>query len=218
MSASSRVYIETGNKRAFACSLEWPGLARSGKTEDAALAALASYVPRYAPRGGARQDQLRPIRWPAVACRSNACLHARGERTSGCRRRCSDPTTATSALTKHLGRRHCCPRAGRSSTPSRQAHRRSCARAPRRRPGQGRHGRPRCGSRADVRAQGGPEATRAGPRRPRRRGREQDRDLGMVPVWEVALRGRAPWPPRYAARRLIWHVLDHAWEIEDRRQ
>ena len=26
------------------------------------------------------------------------------------------------------------------------------------------------------------------------------------------------WPPRYAARRLIWHVLDHAWEIEDRRQ
>jgi hypothetical protein len=24
------------------------------------------------------------------------------------------------------------------------------------------------------------------------------------------------WPPRYAARRLIWHVLDHTWEIEDR--
>src|SRR2546430_1184726 len=25
------------------------------------------------------------------------------------------------------------------------------------------------------------------------------------------------WPPRYAARRFAWHVLDHAWEIEDRR-
>lgn len=24
------------------------------------------------------------------------------------------------------------------------------------------------------------------------------------------------WPPRYAARRIAWHVLDHAWEIEDR--
>jgi hypothetical protein len=24
------------------------------------------------------------------------------------------------------------------------------------------------------------------------------------------------WPPRYAARRIVWHVLDHAWEIEDR--
>jgi hypothetical protein len=27
---------------------------------------------------------------------------------------------------------------------------------------------------------------------------------------------RAGWPPRYGARRLLWHVLDHAWEIEDR--
>jgi hypothetical protein len=24
------------------------------------------------------------------------------------------------------------------------------------------------------------------------------------------------WPPRYAARRVAWHALDHAWEIEDR--
>jgi hypothetical protein len=24
------------------------------------------------------------------------------------------------------------------------------------------------------------------------------------------------WLPRYAARRCAWHVLDHAWEIEDR--
>ena len=26
------------------------------------------------------------------------------------------------------------------------------------------------------------------------------------------------WPLRYAARRFAWHVLDHAWEIEDRDQ
>ena len=24
------------------------------------------------------------------------------------------------------------------------------------------------------------------------------------------------WPPRYGVRRIAWHVLDHAWEIEDR--
>ena len=24
------------------------------------------------------------------------------------------------------------------------------------------------------------------------------------------------WPLRYAARRIAWHALDHAWEIEDR--
>jgi lambda repressor-like predicted transcriptional regulator len=26
----------------------------------------------------------------------------------------------------------------------------------------------------------------------------------------------AIWPPRYAVRRGVWHVLDHAWEIEDK--
>jgi hypothetical protein len=24
------------------------------------------------------------------------------------------------------------------------------------------------------------------------------------------------WPARYAFRRIGWHVLDHAWEIEDK--
>jgi hypothetical protein len=30
--------------------------------------------------------------------------------------------------------------------------------------------------------------------------------------------GPKGWPPRYAARRIAWHALDHAWEIEDRRE
>jgi hypothetical protein len=25
------------------------------------------------------------------------------------------------------------------------------------------------------------------------------------------------WPTRYAARRIAWHVIDHIWEMEDRR-
>jgi hypothetical protein len=25
------------------------------------------------------------------------------------------------------------------------------------------------------------------------------------------------WPARYAARRIAWHVIDHLWEMEDRR-
>jgi hypothetical protein len=24
------------------------------------------------------------------------------------------------------------------------------------------------------------------------------------------------WPARYAARRIAWHAIDHAWEMEDR--
>ena len=27
---------------------------------------------------------------------------------------------------------------------------------------------------------------------------------------------KKPWSPRYTIRRAAWHVLDHAWEIEDR--
>jgi hypothetical protein len=29
-------------------------------------------------------------------------------------------------------------------------------------------------------------------------------------------RGGTRWPPRYFIRRSVWHLLDHAWEIEDR--
>jgi len=42
---------------------------------------------------------------------------------------------------------------------------------------------------------------------------------------ELAINGQIPregpkggkrWPPRFYIRRLAWHTLDHAWEIEDR--
>jgi hypothetical protein len=29
-------------------------------------------------------------------------------------------------------------------------------------------------------------------------------------------RGGALWSPRYFVRRAAWHILDHAWEIEDK--
>jgi len=43
------VYLELGSKKVFACALEWPGWARSGRDEDAATAALAAYAERYRP-------------------------------------------------------------------------------------------------------------------------------------------------------------------------
>ena len=33
---------------------------------------------------------------------------------------------------------------------------------------------------------------------------------------EQGPRGGVRWSPRYFVRRSAWHVLDHAWEIEDR--
>jgi hypothetical protein len=37
---------------------------------------------------------------------------------------------------------------------------------------------------------------------------------GKMP--EKGPRGGALWSPRFFVRRVAWHVLDHAWEIEDR--
>ena len=37
---------------------------------------------------------------------------------------------------------------------------------------------------------------------------------GELPLYGP--RGGLLWPPRYFVRRVAWHVLDHAWEIEDR--
>ena len=42
----------------------------------------------------------------------------------------------------------------------------------------------------------------------------------LLTVLAAAREGSAPdakgWPPRDGARRIAWHVLDHAWEIEDK--
>lgn len=42
------VYLETGKKKTFAVALDWPGWARSGRDEDAALQSLFDYRTRYA--------------------------------------------------------------------------------------------------------------------------------------------------------------------------
>jgi hypothetical protein len=47
--------------------------------------------------------------------------------------------------------------------------------------------------------------------------REAMLDLLRQPSDGMPIAGKR-WPPRYAARRIAWHALDHAWEIEDRSQ
>jgi len=43
-----KTYLEVGTRRVFASAVDWPGWARSGKTEDEALHRLADYASRYA--------------------------------------------------------------------------------------------------------------------------------------------------------------------------
>jgi len=42
------VYLEIGKRKVFACAGDWPGWARAGRGEDAALVALKDATPRFA--------------------------------------------------------------------------------------------------------------------------------------------------------------------------
>src|SRR5688572_4809537 len=44
----TKVLLESGKTKVFAVALDWPGWARSGKTDEAALESLEAYAPRYA--------------------------------------------------------------------------------------------------------------------------------------------------------------------------
>ena len=46
--ATTRVVFEIGSKRTFASAIDWPGWCRAGKDQELALQALIDYAPRYA--------------------------------------------------------------------------------------------------------------------------------------------------------------------------
>jgi hypothetical protein len=61
MTPALEVYLEAGTKRVFAGAVDWPGLCRSDRSEDAALQALIDYTPRYvAALGTASRGLPRP--------------------------------------------------------------------------------------------------------------------------------------------------------------
>src|SRR3954467_13984013 len=70
------VSIEAAPKKAFATAVDWPGWSRSGKTEEAAIDALAAAADRY--RGVAREASMR---FPAAA--NDQDLYQVVERTGG---------------------------------------------------------------------------------------------------------------------------------------
>src|SRR6266700_3717915 len=210
------VYLECGSKRVFACSLDWPGWCRSGKSEELALEALAAYVPRYAPVAKLAGAEL-----PASAGEEFDVV----ERVPG-------------SATTNFGAPGVIPAADATPLTSGEASRFAAllraswtyfdgvvAGAPAElRKGPRGGGRDRDKIAAHVL---GAEAAYA--RKLGLRLREPAIDDAaaiaahrdsVAAVLDAASDG-APlaekgWPARYALRRFTWHVLDHAWEIEDR--
>lgn len=196
----TRVAIEVGRRRVFAIALDWPGWVRGARDEAAALALLADYAPRYGPVAGAAGQPAPGLEFEVV------------ERQPG------NATTEFGAPAMIFG-------ADREPLPAAEAARLAAlldaawstldavvaAAPPALRKGPRGGGRDRDQVRDHVT---GAEAAYLPKIGPRQKGAEAVRD-----GFREALRRpdeTAPWPRRYAVRRVAWHALDHAWEIEDR--
>ena len=210
------VYLELGSKRVFACALDWPGWCRSGKDEALALEALAASAPRYA----------------AVAAEAEVAFPARAaERFDVVGRIPGSASTdfgLPGAVAPSDGQPLTRTQAGRLVSLVAAAWR-VFDRVARLAPAQLRKG-PRGGGRdrdAIIDHILGAEVAYARKLGVRLVQPARD-DTAAIAAHRAAildaLRASASgapvaekgWPARYAARRIAWHALDHAWEIEDR--
>jgi hypothetical protein len=198
------VFIESGRRRVFASALDWPGWARSGKTEEIALETLAGYLPRYLDivrRAGlpAPAGELAVIeRHPGLA--KNADFGALGEIAAAEHEPLPDDAGARLALLLEA---------------SWQAFDEGTAVAP----AVLRKG-PRGGGRdTDQIVRHVTDAEVMFARKmgvPRDTAELRARIGGALRASGSVQTPRNGWPTRYAARRMAWHVLDHLWEIEDK--
>jgi len=213
---ATAVVVEAGSKRVFACALDWPGWCRAGKDEDAALAALAAYLPRYAVvaeragtafpgRAGKRLEVVERLRGSASTDFGlpGEVAGADGERATGTQaERLTALVVASWAVFDEV----------RAGTPA------SLRKGPRG------GGRDRDKMVDHVLGAEAAYARKLGIKHPQPA--IDDRAAIQALRDDIAAVLRAPsdgsppvpkgWPPRYAARRIAWHVLDHAWEMEDR--
>jgi hypothetical protein len=204
-----RVLVEVTPKKAFASAVDWPGLARAGRDETAALEALGAAVARYA-AGLERQG----IEAPAA-----------DQDLDVVERRDGDATTAFGApsIVGDADREPTDEAAAARQRAIVEAAWRTFDETAAAAPEELRKG-PRGGGRNTskvVEHVHGAEQGYAGVMGVKAKGldaaalRAQLAGVLGRPSDGSPLAGRR-WPPRYAARRLAWHALDHAWEIEDR--
>jgi hypothetical protein len=210
------VYLERGKKRVFAAALDWPGWCRSGKDESSALTALAAYAPRYAPVAKKARLAFEP-RSP-VAFRVVERLPGSATTDFGA------PDAVAKRDTKPLA----APETRRIASLVKAAWTifdEVVAHAPAElRKGPRGGGRDRDKITGHVLAAEGAYVRKLGLRlkSPAANDRPAVADFraAISDVLRQPSTGKGlvekGWPQRYAARRIAWHALDHAWEIQDR--
>jgi hypothetical protein len=206
---------EIGAKKAFAWAIDWPGWARSGKTAELARAALIDYAPRYA-----TVVRLAKLEMPVVDDPVEIVDSVGGG--SG------TDFGVPSAITDADRRRVSAAEAERLASLVAAAwtvfdHVAAAAPASLRKGPRG-GGRDRDKMIEHVIGADHAYAREIGLRLP-------EPHLGDRPAVEAERRAvlevlrqssdgsplaERKWTQRYAARRIAWHALDHAWEMEDR--
>jgi len=208
------VALESAPKKTFATALEWPGWSRSGKTAELAIESLLAYAPRYAPIVMAAGLVL-----PGAF---EADVVERSEGGSGTefgvpsRTHDADTRPVDAAEAKRLAAIVEAAWANFDAV---------AANAPAElRKGPRGGGRDRDKMVGHVNEADWYYARELGLKL--RQPDPTDRDAmaamraGMLAILREPsdgspLAGRK-WTQRYAARRIAWHALDHAWEMEDR--
>jgi len=205
------VILEAGTTKVFATAADWPGWTRAGRTPEAALIALADYAERYAevvklagqvpPTG----DRLTVVETLVGDAATN--FGAPGKVAEFDRKRLTDKEAqrraalvdaawqfldlVSKASPSELRKG---PRGGGRDRDKMLDHVLAAEVAYARAIGL-KLKQPQVGDRAAIAA-----AREAIVAELRKGGADEHR-----------------WPRRYAAQRIAWHVLDHAWEMQDRR-
>jgi hypothetical protein len=218
------VYLEVGRKKIFAGALDWPGWCRAAGNEEAALAALAAYAPRYARifsrtaidfvppddpaafavverlEGNSTTDFGAPDRAPAHDAEPfDEAARERSEAILAAIWRAFDRAVAV-AEGKELRKG---PRGGGRELEGVVRHVLGADAAYLRRLAQRFSADKGAPLDAELRR------TREAIRSALEAGAHDE-----IPA--KGPRGGALWSPRYFVRRVAWHNLDHLWEIEDR--
>jgi hypothetical protein len=218
------VYLEVGQKRTFAAALDWPGWCRRGSDEESALQALVDYGPRYA-----RVFQRTTLKFtpPDDASAFNMVERLKGNDATDFGAANVAPSRDAESFDDEALRR--------SQTLLRAVWR-AFDRAVEAGTGQELSKGPRGGGRDLDRIVGhvleadGGYLSRLARKVRQDEAAGQDEALAatrkaMLEALEAGARGEIPehgprggalWTPRYFVRRVAWHTLDHAWEIEDR--
>jgi hypothetical protein len=207
------VGVETSPRKVFAWAADWPGWCRAGRDRDLALEALAAYGSRYTPVAAAAGHELPAGEFEVIAVVEGDSGTAFGVPSMIID---DDRRPVTAAEAGRLA----------SLVKASWAYFDQVAAAA---PAELRKG-PRGGGRDTAKIVEHVDAAdsayareigiRAKPPTNREVTEAMRREMLAVlaaPSDGSPLAGRK-WTLRYAARRIAWHALDHAWEIEDRSQ